>query len=217
MHKAVLIFSGGQDSTTCLGWALKHYDEVECLTIRYGQRHAVEIEQAEWLADSFSVPWKLVDASALAEVNDTSDLLAASGQFDESGERPSSWVPDRNALFITLGHARAHAIGAEAVITGVSQIDYSGYPDCRKPFINSLEYALGLGIDQVIRIETPLINKTKAETFAMADRLGMLQTVLEYSHTCYNGDRGHRHDWGYGCGRCPACSLRAQGWAEYVR
>ena len=213
--KALVIFSGGQDSTTCLGWAKNRFEEVEAITFVYGQNHAVEIVCAEIICQKLNIKQKLVDLSFLPSL--VVSALTSSGDVNVSHpckpSLPASFVPDRNALFFTLAHAYAQKVKAGVLIAGVCQTDYSGYPDCRQEFVHAIEYALKLGSEVDIRIMTPLMNLTKAEIFRLAKEEGVLDLVIEDSHTCYNGKRV-RHEWGWGCGECLACKLRAKGWKE---
>lgn len=218
MSKAIVVLSGGQDSATCLALAMRKHEKVEAIIYEYGQRHAVEIDCAVELCEKWKVPFNILNVGALKNVA-TSALLNSK---DDIGKEhplkpglPASFVPARNALFLTLAHARAQSIDATHIYTGVCQTDYSGYPDCRQVFIDNLEFTLNTGYESDIEIVTPLMNVTKAETFRMADAMGVLGDIVEHTHTCYNGDRSHKHLWGYGCGECPACKLREKGWLEY--
>jgi 7-cyano-7-deazaguanine synthase len=215
MKKAVVIFSGGQDSTTCLFWALEKYDEVEAITFAYGQKHSVEIEQSKIISERCDVKQTIVDISFLNTLVESA--LTSNGDVNEINEKglPASFVPNRNQLFITLAHAYAQKIGAQYLVTGVCQTDYSGYPDCRQDFVNAISVASNMGSASGIIIETPLMYLNKAETFELAWSLDCLDDVIELSHTCYNGDREHRYVWGYGCNQCPACELRAKGYVEF--
>jgi 7-cyano-7-deazaguanine synthase len=222
MSSALVVFSGGQDSTTCLGWAKNRYEYVETITFDYGQKHAVELEQAEKIADrlgvsnyllKFDIFSQLAD-SALLDINSSQDINAS---HHAKPNLPASFVPNRNAMFFTTAHAYAQKQGLEHIIIGVNQTDYSGYPDCRIEFIESLENSLNIGSESNISFKYPLIYLTKAETFALAKEVGVLDIVLEESHTCYNGERSTRYEWGYGCNNCPACILRKQGWREYLK
>lgn len=217
-RNALVIFSGGQDSTTCLGWALKNFDKVYTVTFAYGQNHGVELIQAERIASLLGVGYKCVDISFFAGMVDSALTSGAdvNGAHPRLKNLPASYVPNRNALFITLSHAYAQLLDCDNLVTGVCETDYSGYPDCRSGFIKLIEETLNAGSECSIRIHTPLMNLNKAETFRLADDCGVLETVLEHSHTCYNGDRSVRHDWGYGCGDCPACRLRKRGYEEFV-
>lgn len=218
MKKALVVLSGGQDSVTCLAWALKEFDSVEAITFDYGQRHAVELVAAKKVCEYHNIPQKVVDVSFFGELS-TSALIGDRGDVKEAHplnkNLPASYVPNRNALFLTTAHAWAQTIGATEVVTGVCQTDYSGYPDCRLDFITALNMALNLGSAAKVEFHTPLMFMTKAETFAMAEELGCMFEVLELSHTCYEGNHTTRNDWGYGCGNCPSCDLRRQGWEVF--
>ena len=220
MSSALVVFSGGQDSTTCLAWAKNRYDHVETITFDYQQKHSIEIEQAKKIAEILKVPnyvfiidifAQLAD-SALLDVNKDQDINAA---HHAKPNLPASFVPNRNTIFFAIAHAYAQKQGLDHIITGINQTDYSGYPDCREPFVKNLEMSLNMGSESNIVFKYPLINLTKAETFQMAKDEGVLDLILEESHTCYNGDRSEKHNWGYGCGNCPACVLRKKGWNEY--
>lgn len=215
-EKALVIFSGGQDSTTCLYSALSHFKEVEAISFFYAQKHHAELTQANKICRMENVKHKVVDISFLGDLVQSAliDHSRDISQIQPNG-LPASFVPNRNALMITIAHAYAQTIGADALITGVCQTDYSGYPDCRDVFIDEISDALNRGSGARIPIRTPLMYLTKAETFSLAEGLGALDKVIELSHTCYNGDRSNRHDWGYGCGTCPACLLRAKGYKEF--
>lgn len=215
---ALVVMSGGQDSVTCLGVALTNHKQVFAISFNYGQRHEVELEQAAIICDSEGVDIQFVDMSFLGEM--VTSALTGEGSVSEkhpaNSSLPASFVPNRNALFLTIAHAYAQEIGAGTIYTGVCQTDYSGYPDCRENFVVQLQAALNTGYLTDIVIKTPLMFKTKAETFALAEQHDFLDVVLEYSHTCYEGNRETRHDWGYGCGVCPACLLREKGYNEFI-
>ena len=219
MKKAVVIFSGGQDSVTCLGWAVGRFSDVEAITFDYGQKHVIEIEQSKKVCEKLDIRQTIIDISFLNTIVDSA--LTSKGDVSRSHSRlknlPASFVPNRNQLFITLAHAYAQKIGAEVLVTGVCQTDFSGYPDCKLEFIQSIQNTSNLGSESNIQIETPLMFLNKAETFKLAEKEGILREVIELSHTCYNGDRIHRYDWGYGCGECPACKLRSRGWEEFKK
>jgi 7-cyano-7-deazaguanine synthase len=227
MTAALVLFSAGQDSGTCLAWALTRFARVETVGFAYGQRHGVELDQraplreaiagcgSDWggrLGDDLVVD--LAGYGALAESALTSDRaieMAASGL-------PTTFVPARNLVFLTVAAAHAYRRGIDTLVGGMCETDYSGYPDCRRATLDAMEGALRLGLDRPVAIATPLMHLSKAQTWALAHDLGgeaLVETVVELSHTCYRGDRTHRHDWGYGCGNCPACALRAKGWAEW--
>ena len=213
VSKAVVVFSGGQDSTTCLIQALAQYDEVHAITFNYGQRHSQEIEVAQAIASELGVvAHKVLDLSLLNELaisSLTRDAIPVSTALQENG-LPNTFVPGRNILFLTLASVYAYQVGAEAVITGVCETDFSGYPDCRDEFVKSLNQAVRLGLEQPIHFITPLMWLNKAQTWALADYFGRLDYVRERTLTCYNGLIGE------GCGQCPACLLRAQGLHEYL-
>jgi 7-cyano-7-deazaguanine synthase len=225
MSAALVLFSAGQDSATCLAWALQRYARVETVGFFYGQRHAVELEQRQVLIRELRQAPNgerlgedhLVDLSgygAVAESALTADRaieLAASGL-------PTTFVPGRNLVFLTVAAAIAYRRGISTLVGGMCETDYSGYPDCRRETIDAQQRALALGLDAPISIETPLMHLTKAQTWALAHELGgaaLVALIVEHSHTCYEGDRSRRHAWGYGCGSCPACELRAKGWREW--
>nr|WP_211091914.1 7-cyano-7-deazaguanine synthase QueC [Vibrio agarilyticus] len=213
IKKAVVVYSGGQDSTTCLVQALKHYDEVHAITFDYGQRHRLEIEVAQSLAQSLGVTaHKVMDVSLLNELaisSLTRDDIPVSHELQENG-LPNSFVPGRNILFLTLAGIYAYQIGANSVITGVCETDFSGYPDCRDEFVKAMNQALVKGMDRALVIETPLMWLNKAQTWALADQYGALELVRNQTLTCYNGIIGD------GCGDCPACDLRRAGLNEYL-
>jgi 7-cyano-7-deazaguanine synthase len=227
-RSALVLFSGGQDSTTCLAHALQRYERVETLSFDYGQRHRVELDARRHvlreLRAAFPV-WAarlgedhLLDLSVLGQVSETSLTRDVAFQMETSG-LPNTFVPGRNLLFLTLAAALAYRRGLEVVVTGVCETDYSGYPDCRDDTIKALQVALSLGLDRRTVLETPLMWLDKAQTWQLAHELGgtaLVDLILEHSHTCYAGDRSQRHAWGYGCGQCPACELRARGWQQYA-
>lgn len=215
MSKALVVFSGGQDSTTCLGWAKNNFDYVETITFDYGQKHKVEIEQAAQIAKLLNVNNTLLNINAFTQLNDSALInsnLDISSSHENHKNLPSSFVPNRNAIFFTLAHAFAQKQNIDNIIIGINQTDISGYPDCREDFILSLSKTLNLGSESNIQFHYPLINLTKAETFEMSKKENVLDLVLEYSHTCYNGNHTLKFDWGYGCGECPSCLIRKEGW-----
>ncbi|OQP70669.1 7-cyano-7-deazaguanine synthase QueC [Vibrio cholerae] len=213
MKKAVVVFSGGQDSTTCLVQALKEFDEVHAITFDYGQRHKLDIEVAQQLAKQLGVTaHKVMDVSLLNELaisSLTRDDIPVSHELQANG-LPNSFVPGRNILFLTLAGIYAYQIGATTVITGVCETDFSGYPDCRDEFVQAMNQALAKGMDLPLMIRTPLMWLNKAETWALADQLGALDLVRHQTLTCYNGLIGD------GCGECPACGLRQAGLKAYL-
>ncbi|MHC8319550.1 7-cyano-7-deazaguanine synthase QueC [Pseudomonas sp. GB2N2] len=211
-RKAVIVFSGGQDSTTCLIQALPTYDEIHCLTFDYGQRHRAEIDVARQLAQQLGVKvHKVLDTSLLNELA-ISSLTRDGTPIARSAEDgvPDTFVPGRNILFLTLACIYAYQVGAEAVITGVCETESSGYPDCGDEFVRVLNSAIHLGMDYKVRIETPLMRLNKAETWALADYHGQLDLIRYRTLTCYNGIIGS------GCGDCDACVLRAKGLSEFL-
>ncbi|MBB5045761.1 7-cyano-7-deazaguanine synthase [Rhodopseudomonas rhenobacensis] len=224
---ALVLFSGGQDSATCLAWALSRFARVETLGFDYGQRHAVELDCRDRLIDGLKQihpDWakKLGDSHTLsiptlATISDTAltrDVAIAMG----ADGLPNTFVPGRNLLFLTFAAALAYRRGIGALVGGMCETDYSGYPDCRDATLKALTTALNLGMATDFELHTPLMWRDKAATWALAHELGgdaLVDLIREDSHTCYLGERGARHDWGYGCGECPACQLRAKGWREY--
>lgn len=216
--KALVVLSGGQDSVTCLGLSMALYSEVHAISFAYKQRHAIELDCARAICEKYKIPQRVVDLGFTLSLLVTS-ALTGKGEVGQAHAHkpglPSSFVPGRNALFLTLAHAYAQEIGADVIYTGVCETDYSGYPDCRFDFVQAMQLALNTGYQTKIEIRTPLMYMTKAQTFALAKEVGILGDVLEHSHTCYNGNHHTRYDWGYGCGECPACKLRAEGWVRY--
>ena len=226
-QSALVLFSGGQDSTTCLAYALKRYPRVETLGFDYGQRHRVEMQARLELLDRITevMPQArerlgqdhVLDLAVLGQVSETSLTRDMAFQISESG-LPNTFVPGRNLLFLTLAAALAYRRDLRVLVTGVCETDFSGYPDCRDDTMKAMQLALSLGMDRRILIETPLMWIDKSQTWAMAQDLGgdaLVRLIVEHSHTCYMGDREHRHDWGFGCGTCPACELRASGWQRW--
>ena len=213
MSTAIVVFSGGQDSTTCLIQALTQYDNVHCITFDYGQRHNQEIEVAKKIAlELGATSHKIMDVGLLNELavsSLTRDNIPVSHELQENG-LPNSFVPGRNILFLTLAGIYAYQLGAESVITGVCETDFSGYPDCRDEFVKSINQSLVLGMDRKLRIDTPLMWLNKAETWALADKYGKLDYVRNQTLTCYNGVIGD------GCGDCPSCDLRKNGLDDYL-
>ncbi|MCY1028312.1 7-cyano-7-deazaguanine synthase QueC [Mammaliicoccus sciuri] len=209
-EKAVVVFSGGQDSTTCLFYAKKHFKEVELVTFQYGQRHDLEIKVAEDIAKEQGLKHHILDMSLLSQLSPNA-LTDHSLQIenDENGI-PNTFVPARNLLFLSFAGALAYQIGAKHIITGVCETDFSGYPDCRDSFIKSMNLSLNLSMDKDFVIHTPLMWLNKKETWALSDQLGALDYVREKTLTCYNGVMSD------GCGECPACKLRKQGLDQYL-
>lgn len=211
-EKVLVVFSGGQDSTTCLYWAKKHFKEVYALTFKYGQKHVQEVDVARLIAQKAGVDWNVMDVSFISEIG-TSSLTDASIEMDQekpADSFPNTFVPGRNMFFLGITAVYARERGINHMVTGVSQTDFSGYPDCRDAFIKSLNVTLNLAMDEQFVIHTPLMWIDKCETWAMADRLGVLDIVRNETLTCYNGVKGD------GCGHCPACRLRREGLEKYL-
>ena len=225
---ALVLFSGGQDSAVCLAWALSRYDHVATVGFDYGQRHATELGARRkirlGLAERFP-DWaprladdRLMDIRAFGAIGETAMTDERTIEVDARG-LPTTFVPGRNLVFLTYAAALADRIGVTQLIGGMCETDYSGYPDCRRETLDALERALRLGMDRDFSIVTPLMRLTKAETWALAKGLGgeaLIELIVRESHTCYLGARKPLHDWGAGCGRCPACELRARGWGEWT-
>ncbi len=226
---ALVLFSGGQDSTVCLAWALERFTRVETVGFDYGQRHAVELDVRPRLRErlaTLSPDWKnrlgadhMVKLDALAAISETALTRETAIEIAESG-LPTTFVPGRNLIFFCFAGALAYRRGARHIVAGMCETDYSGYPDCRDDTVKAMQVTLTLGLDQRVTLHTPLMWIDKADTFALAEEIGgeaLLDLVIEDSHSCYLGERGKRHDWGYGCGTCPACQLRAQGFAKFMQ
>jgi 7-cyano-7-deazaguanine synthase len=226
--RALVLFSGGQDSTTCLAWALGRFSEVETIGFDYGQRHAVELACRDAIRDGLSKagtdregrlgPDHLMSLGALGQISETALTRDVEIATAESG-LPTTFVPGRNLIFLGLAAALAYRRGCRHLVLGVCETDYSGYPDCRDDTIKAMQVALNLGLETRLVLHTPLMWRDKAATFALAEEIGgpdLLRIVIESTHTCYLGDRTHRHDWGYGCATCPACQLRADGFARWM-
>ena len=226
---ALVLFSGGQDSTTCLAWALARYDRVETVAFDYGQRHHVELEARlnvlAALREAYP-DWAsklgedhLLPLAVIGQVGGTAMTEARDIEMQANG-LPNTFVPGRNLMFLTVAAALGYRRGLDVLVTGVCETDYSGYPDCRDDTIKAQQVALALGLGARVTIDTPLMWIDKAQTWALANELGgadLVDIVIEHSHTCYLGDRGKRHDWGYGCGECPACDLRKKGWLAWQK
>ncbi len=225
---AVVLFSGGQDSTVCLAWALQRFARVETVGFDYGQRHAVELTvrprlrqklaalRAEW-ASRLGEDHEL-KLDALGAISDTALTRETTIEMAASG-LPTTFVPGRNLAFLTFAGALAYRRGVRHLIAGMCETDYSGYPDCRDDTVKAMQVALGLGMERRFVIHTPLMWIDKAATFALAEEIGggpLLDLVIEETHSCYRGERTQRHAWGYGCGECPACKLRAEGFARFI-
>lgn len=230
MHtKALVLFSGGQDSTTCLAWALERYEHVETIGFDYGQRHRIELEcrlnilqevrnrfpnWAKRLGEDH-----VLDLKLLGQISDTAMTAEKTIEFEKNG-LPNTFVPGRNLLFLTFAATIAYRRDLTVLVGGMCETDYSGYPDCRDNTLKATQVALSLGMDAPVIIETPLMWLNKAQTWRLAEDLGnrdFVSLIQEESHTCYLGTRQHKHEWGYGCGTCPACELRKTGYEQYIQ
>jgi 7-cyano-7-deazaguanine synthase len=224
---AIVLFSGGQDSTVALAWALTRFPRVETIGFEYGQRHGIEMTVRPRIRDKLAAldpKWKarlgedhVVNLDALGQISETALTRNAQIEMASSG-LPTTFVPGRNLIFFSFAGAVAYRRGIKHIIAGMCETDYSGYPDCRDDTIKAMQLALGLGMDRRFVLHTPLMWIDKAATFELAERIGgskLGDLVIEETHSCYLGDRTHRHDWGYGCGNCPACDLRAKGFAKF--
>ncbi len=224
---ALVLFSGGQDSTTCLAWALERFERVETLGFDYGQRHRIELAQRGVLRETLAAirpewaqrlgPDHVLDLAALGAISDTA---LTSGRAIEMGAKnlPNTFVPGRNLIFLAFAAALAYRRGLTRIVGGMCETDFSGYPDCRDDAVKAMQVALNIGMESRFVLETPLMWIDKAQSWALAEKLGgakLVEAIVEHSHTCYLGERGARHAWGYGCGECPACRLRAQGFESW--
>jgi 7-cyano-7-deazaguanine synthase len=224
---ALVLFSGGQDSTTCLAWALDKFSHVETVAFNYNQRHVVELECRKVVLQNIRAQFPewadklgedhLLDIPVLGSISDTALTQDREIEFSKSG-LPTTFVPGRNLLFLTLASAIAYRRGIEVLVGGMCETDFSGYPDCRNETIKSQEKTLSLGLDYPLIIETPLMWIDKAATWKLANDIGgnrLINIIKNDTHTCYLGDRSVSHDWGFGCGTCPACELRKAGWNKF--
>lgn len=218
-NKALVVLSGGQDSVTCVGLARFRKYNVHAISFNYGQRHRIELACAASLCQAYEIPHKIVDIP-LTDVVTTA--LSGDSKVDPATPHPhreglpASFVPNRNAVMLSLAHAWAQEIDCDLVYTGTCQTDYSGYPDCRREFIDALEKALNLGSKASVSFVTPMMYIDKAATFQLAEDVGFLREVIHHSHTCYLGTHDVLHEWGYGCGNCPACVIRRNGFQKYM-
>ena len=225
---ALVLFSGGQDSTVCLAWALSRFARVETIGFDYGQRHRVELDCRRGVRRELAAQFPawaprlgedhVLDVGVIGALGETAMTSDRAIEMQANG-LPNTFVPGRNLLFLTLAAALAYRRGASVLVGGMCETDYSGYPDCRDNTLKAQQVALSLGLGAPMTVETPLMFLTKAQTWALADALGgaaLNALVVEHTHTCYLGDRTQRHDWGYGCGTCPACTLRAAGHVAWV-
>jgi len=224
---ALVLFSGGQDSTVCLAWALERFGRVETVGFDYGQRHRAELAvrgQLRARMAALEPGWAralgedhVVRLDALAAISDTALTREVEIEIGASG-LPTTFVPGRNLVFLAFAGALAYRRGIKHIVAGMCETDFSGYPDCRDDTLKAMQLALNLGMDRRFVIHTPLMWIDKAATFALAQEIGgdaFIDLLVEDTHTCYLGDRSRRHDWGYGCGKCPACRLRAEGFAKW--
>ncbi|GJJ81289.1 7-cyano-7-deazaguanine synthase [Pasteurella canis] len=209
-RKAVVIFSGGQDSTTCLIQAIQEYgvENVETITFQYGQRHTIELEKAQWIAQDLGIKQTLIDTSVIKAITQNA-LMDDNAKIEQQGHTPNTFVDGRNALFLLYAAIYAKGQGIQDIITGVCETDFSGYPDCRDIFIKSMNVTLNLAMDYQFNLKTPLMYLTKAQTWQLADELGALDYIRQHTHTCYIGVE-------QGCGECPSCILREKGLQEYL-
>ena len=228
MDRALVLFSGGQDSTVCLVWALERFGQVETVGFDYGQRHRVELDVRPRIRDKIAAlkpAWKerlgedhVIKLDALGAISDTALTRDVAIEIADNG-LPTTFVPGRNLIFLAFAGALAYRRGAGHLVAGMCETDYSGYPDCRDATIRAMQQALALGMDRDIAVHTPLMWIDKAATFALGHALGgdaLIGVLVEDTHSCYLGDRSHRHEWGYGCGECPACKLRREGWKKWT-
>lgn len=229
MHtSALVLFSGGQDSATCLAWALDRYEHVETIGFDYGQRHSIELECRTTFLQAMKESFPelaarlgedhVLDMKLLGQISDTALTGPKAIEFEKSG-LPNTFVPGRNVLFLTFAAALAYRRGLTVLVGGMCETDYSGYPDCRDDTLKALQVTLSLGLQSRFVVETPLMWINKAATWQMAERLGgkaLIELIRKETHTCYLGDRTKLHEWGYGCNQCPACELRRNGFASYI-
>ena len=227
-RRALVLFSGGQDSTACLAWALQRFAHVETLGFAYGQRHAVELECRLHVRRALHLQFPLwarrlgedhlIDMTLLGQISDTAMTSERAIEMNAQG-LPNTFVPARNLLFFNFAGAIAYRRGLSVLVGGMCETDFSGYPDCRDNTLKAMQVALSLGLDAPMVIETPLMWLDKAQTWALAEALGgdaLIDLTIEHTHTCYLGEREERHAWGYGCGLCPACDLRRRGYEAWV-
>jgi 7-cyano-7-deazaguanine synthase len=229
IHGALVLFSGGQDSSVCLAWALERYTRVETVGFDYGQRHVVELEARRVVREELTrrfPAWALrlggdhmLDIRGFGAIGETAMTAERAIEITERG-LPSTFVPGRNLVFLTYAAALADRLALKALVGGMCETDFSGYPDCRRSTMDAMENVLELGIDRAFPIKTPLMRLNKADTWALAKGLGgedLVELIRKDSHTCYLGRRDVEHEWGFGCGVCPACELRANGWHDWER
>lgn len=226
--KALVLFSGGQDSTVCLAWALSRFEHVETIGFDYGQRHRIELDCRLTVLDRIRQQFpewsgrlgedRVIDLGWLGQISDCALTEEREIELSENG-LPNTFVPGRNLVFFLIASAVAYRRGLNTLVGGMCQTDFSGYPDCREDTLKALQVATNLGMASTFRFETPLMWIDKTETFHLGHQLGgekLLKIIVEDTHTCYTGDRSVKHEWGYGCGQCPACDLRQRGWRNYI-
>ncbi len=227
-NKAIVLFSGGQDSTTCLAWTLDRYSHVETIGFNYGQRHMIEMDVRPVVLAGLrkiSASWDqrlgedhVIDLGVLGQISDTALTRDTEIILTENG-LPNTFVPGRNLVFLNFAGIIAYRRGLRHVVGGMCETDFSGYPDCRNETMKAMAKVLGLGMDEPFEIQTPLMWLDKADTWALAESLGgehLIELIRNDTHTCYLGERGEMHDWGHGCGTCPSCELRRNGWTSYA-
>jgi len=225
---ALVLFSGGQDSTTCLAWALERFRRVETVGFDYGQRHLIEMDCRLTVREELRAQFPhwadrlgddhVLDLGLIGQLSDTALTAERAIEFQANG-LPNTFVPGRNLLFLGFAATLAYRRGASVLVGGMCETDYSGYPDCRDNTLKALQVALSLGLATPMTLETPLMFLTKAQTWDLSEQLGgrtLVELIVEHTHTCYLGERGQRHPWGHGCGHCPACELRHKGHADWL-
>lgn len=225
---ALVLFSGGQDSTTCLAWALERFRRVETIGFDYGQRHLIEMDCRLTVREELCAQFPhwadrlgddhVLDLGLIGQLSDTALTAEREIEFQANG-LPNTFVPGRNLLFLGFAATLAYRRGASVLVGGMCETDYSGYPDCRDNTLKALQVALSLGLATPMTVETPLMFLTKAQTWDLSEQLGgrtLVELIIEHTHTCYLGERGQRHPWGHGCGHCPACELRHKGHAAWL-
>lgn len=225
---ALVLFSGGQDSTTCLAWALERFRRVETIGFDYGQRHLIEMDCRLTVREELRAQFPhwadrlgedhVLDLGLIGQLSDTALTAEREIEFQANG-LPNTFVPGRNLLFLGFAATLAYRRGASVLVGGMCETDYSGYPDCRDNTLKALQVALSLGLATPMTVETPLMFLTKAQTWDLSEQLGgrtLVELIIEHTHTCYLGERGQRHPWGHGCGHCPACELRHKGHADWL-
>jgi 7-cyano-7-deazaguanine synthase len=215
MDKAIVLLSGGQDSTTCLFWALKRFSKVVAISFDYGQRHSIELQQAKKITQILEIEHHIFTAPALHEIGTTALTSSVNISVNQNTGLPNTFVPGRNLVFLTIAAGWGYLNDYHDIVTGVCQVDFSGYPDCRFDFIQSAEKTLQLALElPSLKIHTPLMFLSKSEIWKLSQDLDALDFIIEHTHTCYYGNREIKHAWGYGCGICPACELRKKGFED---